>query len=746
MTQATWQRQDGLALALLIVLPLLLALPELAGYLGTDPLIHVSGIVTPNGRPLVRGEPFIDPNGGFTTQALGAFAASEWLHGRVPWWNPYSGVGLPLAGEYQPAAFFPLTPLLLLADGMLWQRIALQAIAGCGAYLLVRGLGLRRAAAFAGGMLYGLDGTLVVFDHGPAQVVPFIPWMLLGIDRAAAFARGGRRGGWRIFAAALALALLAGFPETAFLGGLFALCWSVLRGMQLPREARAGYAARIVAAGTCGVALAAPQLLAFFAFLPHAYVGEHGASLATSAYDLPFLVPSLIAPYMWGSIFGYVQHWPDLYRIWGSMGGYVTVVVLVLAAYGFVARRDAIAWLLAGWCAVVLGRSFGLEPFATLVNLVPGVSHTWFDRYVQPTWELAMAILAARGIDALAGGGNRAAWRAALLACMAAGVAFLASAAVFAPVVAGSPGLRGWMLGSAVWAVGTTGLCIAGLGRAGRRTPQLLVLLLAIDACVMAIIPKLSSTAPAQAHLGGIRFLREHLGLQRFYTLGPIQPNYGAYFGIASINHNYLPVSRRWADWVVAHLDAAADPIVFNGSYARPAQAPGAADELRRNLDGYRQAGVKYVVFQGMADPWAAPGDSIAQQARRVYEDSMVRIYELARPAPYFEAIGPCEVRGMDRDRAQVECRGPARLIRRELYFPGWRATVNGEAAAIAEREAIFQSVDVPAGRSEVRYAYAPIGAPWTWAACLAAALAMLVPFDRLRRLRARGSLSRTTG
>ena len=60
-------------------------------------------------------------------------SAWDWLHGMIPWWNPYTGIGVPLAGELQPGAFFlPFNLLLLLKEGLLWQRIAMQIIAGLG--------------------------------------------------------------------------------------------------------------------------------------------------------------------------------------------------------------------------------------------------------------------------------------------------------------------------------------------------------------------------------------------------------------------------------------------------------------------------------------------------------------------------------------------------------------------------------------------------------------------------------------
>ena len=142
--------------------------------------------------------PYADPNNGFTTQALGYRAALDWLNGTVPWWNYFSGVGLPLAAEYQPAVFFPATLMLLLPNGMLLQHILLQILAGLGTYGLLRQLGLGRLAAVTGGLLFAFNGALAWFDHAPALPVPFLPWVLWGVERALAKAALGMRGGWRM--------------------------------------------------------------------------------------------------------------------------------------------------------------------------------------------------------------------------------------------------------------------------------------------------------------------------------------------------------------------------------------------------------------------------------------------------------------------------------------------------------------------------------------------------------------------
>jgi hypothetical protein len=72
---------------LVALIPLLLALPQLTPWLKADPLYYTSHVVLDRGSPLQRGVPYIDPNSGFQTQALGYRAARDWLSGEVPWWN-----------------------------------------------------------------------------------------------------------------------------------------------------------------------------------------------------------------------------------------------------------------------------------------------------------------------------------------------------------------------------------------------------------------------------------------------------------------------------------------------------------------------------------------------------------------------------------------------------------------------------------------------------------------------------------
>src|SRR5271168_4845166 len=100
------------ALLFVLAVPLLAHLPEIFGWVSCNPLSGAPGLLAAAPRFLLPGACTIDGNVGGTLQALGGAAANAWLHFHLPWWNPYAGLGLPLAAEAQPAAFF--LPFVLL--------------------------------------------------------------------------------------------------------------------------------------------------------------------------------------------------------------------------------------------------------------------------------------------------------------------------------------------------------------------------------------------------------------------------------------------------------------------------------------------------------------------------------------------------------------------------------------------------------------------------------------------------------
>ena len=374
--------------------------PSLLHLVTTNPLVLDAGL-TPRAPGRLPGLPYVDGNAGFTMQALGHRAALDWLHGHVPWWNPYEGVGSPLAGEMQSGAFFPLTLVLAVPQGSLVLQLVVEAVTGWSTYFLVRRLGVGRTLATAAGVAFALCGTFAWLAHAPIRPVALLPLCLLGVERAIEAARERRPGGWRLLAVALALSVLAGFPETSLIDGVFVAWWAALRLAGPGRAVWRSSLARLAGGVVGGAALAAPLLVAFADYLPYGYVGAHNGAVAHASLPTVGLT-QLLLPYSLGPVFGF--HLPTgvpdtITGTWAYVGGFLSATLVAAALVGVVGRRlRSLRLGLAAWIAVCLLRTFGFQPVVHLLASVPGIRLTAFYRYADPSWELAVVVLAGLGL------------------------------------------------------------------------------------------------------------------------------------------------------------------------------------------------------------------------------------------------------------------------------------------------------------------------------------------------------------
>ncbi len=585
-----FDRHPALPIVLLLLFPFALQVPLWLLGLSTDPIWFYSSIVS--GTHFVPGSPYLDPNAGFTSEALGHLVAWDWLHGVIPWWNPYTGIGVPLAGELQPGAFFlPFNLLLLLKEGMLWQRIAMQVVAGLATYALLRELRLSRLAAFLGGALFAVNGV-IAWTPGPAALYccsPFLPCLLWGIERA----RKPRQGAASILAIGLAIAwsILAGFPEPAYISGLLALAWGLYRLASAP--ARWVFARRALGGFALGLLVTAPLLIAFVDYLLQSDSFEvHTKGGMTMPWSW---LPPMVMPYVYGPL--------NVIGAWGGFGGYTEALVLVMALAG-VLRKSAdrgLKLLLLAWVLLCWARNFGLQPITAIIDHLPLLSRAIFFRYAGASWIMALAILAAYGLDEFRGATPRrrnsfAVVMILLLVC----VALAWPQRAYWGWSHGKALLTFAFLGAAVfWALaGLAALALAW--RISRPETRRITLagLIIFDAAVMFLAAQASARRNNQVDIQAMQFLHDHQGLSRNYTLGPLAPNYSAYFEVAGINHNILPVPRLWAEYVDRHLlpgfHRDTGVTFFWPAWGDTSDA--GARTFSMNLANFRDVGVKYVL------------------------------------------------------------------------------------------------------------------------------------------------------
>ena len=701
------QGSDWRAYMWLCFVALAVHLPALSGWYRFDPIYLVSGVTdgTWHSNGLLHGFPWLDPNAGVTTQALGSLAARDWLHGVLPGWNPYSGIGLPLAAEGQtPAFFLPFVLLLALPHGLLALRIVLMMLAGCFTFTLLRHLRAGVLPALTGAMLFELNGTFAWFAHGPIMPVAFLPLMLLGLEQA----RTGKIP--FTLAAGIAWSFLSGFPETAVLDLSLAATWGALRTIQAAQPA--AYVGRCSVAAAAGLLIAAPAMWPFLEALPRAFVGKHLAGLGGSLW--PGSLALALLPGILGNPLSVTDAPASIMGLWWRAGGYLPLGAGAVALTALRLRGPDVALraTLAAFVVLTAARAAGLPAAIALFGAVPLLRQAMVHTYIWPAWCMAAAILAGfalqdfrenRRLPVLVAG--------AAAACLAVMSIWLAAPAI------------GWMMRAPPplyhpmeWVAAYVTLAILLLALlAGTATifrERTAAFLLGGQSAALFGFWLLAGPHGRTPDDGAIRFLQTHLGLGRVVGFGPLVPNYGAMFGLAQVGYNALPIPSSWAV-AAQNLQPGSDSIVlYEGTLPE-------APRLRTAIAAYEALGAAYALT------W--PGENLnaaVPAASLVYHGTVMNIWSLPAPAPYMEAPG-CALRPLGRSAADVTCPAATHFMRRELFDPGWHAQANGSDVSV-QPAGLFQTIALPAGATRVTFAYAPPFIGWAWAGFAAGVLLLI--------------------
>jgi hypothetical protein len=476
-------------------------------------------------------------------------------------------------------------------------------------------------------------------------------------------------------------------------------------------------------------------------YFDHADLWLHTGGYFSHVFLPTRTLPQQILPYAFGPILAFTDLKFTVFAAWLNIGGYLGSALLILGLVGlFSAQRRGLRVILALWIVVMLARMYHAPAFlGGAVNLLPGMSDAAVFRYSPPSVEFAAIVLAAFGIDTLVGTDHRR-----LVTAAAAGsVALIAVAALVAHPLTRQLGAvyarHPYLAVSVAWAVAVVLLVgVASWLRRPRVRAALAAALLAGDALVLFVIPQLSAPRSVTVDAAPVAYLRQHLGTQRYFTLGPLAPNYGAYYGLASLNAVDVPIPTAFERYVNRRLDQVVDPTAFVGNTGggRPLTAPAPAQELLHNLRGYQEAGVAYVL---------TPAGQSLPTGRRfgltlVDRTPSTWIYHLAGAAPYMDTTNSsCEVSAAGRTWARIACTQRTVLVRRETDMPGWTAGIDGHAVPIHPVDGVFQGVELGPGHHRVSFSYIPPGVGWGGLALLVGVLTLL----KLPATRALQSVSR---
>ena len=285
-------------------------------------------------------------------------------HGQLPLWNPYEGLGMPLAFNWQtvvfsvPALIGYLFPLDL---SFTVQVVVTLIIAGTGMYALARVLRLGILASVFAGTVFELSGPMLGWLGWPhAAVLSWCGWLFAA---ALVVIRGQRRAASvTLLALVIAAMVYAGQAEVLTLSGLALLVflvtllaqrWRFLGGSGPIRRPVLDLSLGIIAGG----ALGAPLLLPGLQVITNSERGAPGADpgeLIVGNPPLPVhnLVHLLFQGFDGLPISG--NHWFGYPNGYSETAAYVGVIVMVLAVAAVGVRRRRPEVVALGALAVVM--------------------------------------------------------------------------------------------------------------------------------------------------------------------------------------------------------------------------------------------------------------------------------------------------------------------------------------------------------------------------------------------------------
>ncbi len=631
----------------------------------------------------------------FQIQPWQLFARRELRAGRLPFWNPHQFSGAPFWANGQSAPLFPLHLLfaaLPLTIGFVllpWLRLM---VAGCGAWVLARELGLSRPAALLTALTFSLSGMLVSFLLFPmGNALALVPWILWSVERIA---RRGSRRDVAILAALAGLQLLGGHPETcahtALLSGLYLL----VRGSERPGRAWIG-----LAAGWGMAALiAAVQIVPLLVLLPETskWASHAGAGGVEPTLGLLLQQPlRLVLPQLYGHPAN--SSWVGPFN-YSATAVYAGALALPLAAAGLVRIRRDRRWLaITAMVIVCFLAAYHMPGMRDVLGALPVLGRAAHHRLIFGI-ELGLALLAGAGLDRwLEGKGKGIIGGAALVGLLLAAAWMTLSDSWVNPGLTRQE-LR-WTIGAAAVALALT----ASLALSRERRWTLLPLLPALALCdlllahggILRAIP-LSRLYPETE---AVRFLESQEG--RVAGLDQtLRPNAAMVYGLHDVRGDDPVKLKRYEE--VYRSFGASDPVYFQPVSLWEASA----------LD---RLGVRWVMG-GPQDESPVPGWRLAYGGSdaRVWErpgalplvrwtgtgggsvDGAVNLKVLKREA------GLWEIAWSTPHRATVEVS--------ETWERGWGATTHGRSVPVTMVDGAFLGVEVGPGEGTLRLQYRPPG------------------------------------
>ena len=629
-------------------------------------------------------------------------AARQLRAGRLPWWNPRVGVGMPLLAEAHAAPLSPvLWPFVVWPGERAWSlgQLVRPFLMALGAWLLARRRGASPAGAALAAGVYTLSGLAASRFDLPTEGAAYalLPFVALAAWRVVADGRS-----WAPLGALVGLAFLACHPELAAV----AIAGGCALGLGLACAARPAELVR--AAGAIAPALILGVVAAAVVLVPLvAYVFGDGATYKTDATQAARFAGDLRA----------FPSAPELLRV-----GVAPLFCALLAALRGQAARRLLGIPVAALVILFLAQGFLPAPWGALLP----------PRYALFVASLACALTAAEGLDAL-----RTAPAARLLAIAACATAVLWALADLASwgrlhklvdVVAGEA--------AQVVAVGVALLVVV---RRPRAAAWLVTAITAGSLAVAARRTRAGAGAGIPMTPAAVALAREAparvLGLGPWLDRVPLTPNVAGVLGLSDVRAVAAIAPARYRTFMKrvdgvrvqptsTLLERADAPLLgllgVDVVVARPEHFPstGWREVFRdeRVVIGRRATPSPRAFAPIHLVPAVDAVDAATRLDALAAEGTLATTAVVEAPAALLAGLGgPARV-AITRDTPDdvvlsVDADAPALVVLADTWASGWTATVDGAPTSAWPADLLLRAAAVPAGHHELRWRYRPTSA-----------------------------------
>ncbi len=164
----------------------------------------------------------------------------QWASGQLPTWEPGANGGMPLLGSPMAAVLYPgklVFAALTYPWGVRVYTVGHEVLAFWAMMVLMRSWQVSRAGATLAAMSYAFGGPVL---SGYFNIIYLVgaAWLPLGIHGVDRWVRLGRRAGLVELALVLAMQILGGDPETAYLTVICGFGYAVFLGRPEPATRR----------------------------------------------------------------------------------------------------------------------------------------------------------------------------------------------------------------------------------------------------------------------------------------------------------------------------------------------------------------------------------------------------------------------------------------------------------------------------------------------------------------------------